>query len=123
MKTKDIVTTVWVIIIVLTFLFGLFGCQEAQKSPVWGQGNPDSNYIENFGNGNLARLCFVQTQRINNQAKLIAELITLNAKQHKIMGEKDIDLYNRIRKLEEIIKQNMTIDGRTEIILKDPNAP
>ena len=45
-----------------------------EPNNVWGQGDPDPSYIENFGNGNLARLCFVQTQTINNQGQRIAEL-------------------------------------------------
>ena len=92
-----------VIVIVLAAL-ALSGCQESQKLPeqlVWGQGNPDPNHIEYFGNGNLSRLCYVQTQTINKQARLITELVALNSKQHKILGKSDIELFNRVRKLED----------------------
>ena len=80
-------------------------CEESRKEPnvseLWGKGDPDPNHIKYFGNGNLSRLCFVQTQTINRQAKLIAELVNLNAKQHQILGKSDIELFNRVRKLED----------------------
>jgi hypothetical protein len=87
--------------IIIGFCLVFAGCQEQNTAKVWGQGDPDPNHIKYFGNDNLSRLCFVQTQTINKQAKLISEFIALNAKQHKIMGEKDIDLYDRVRKLED----------------------
>ena len=68
---------------------------------VWGNGDPDPNHIKYFGNGNLSRLCYMQTQTINRQGKLIRELVALNSKQHRRLGESDIELYNRVRKLED----------------------
>lgn len=70
-------------------------------SELWGNGNPDPNHIKYFGNDNLSRLCYVQTQRINQQAAIINQLVALNAKQHKILGESDIRLFDRVRKLED----------------------
>ena len=67
---------------------------------VWGQGDPDPNHIKYFGNGNLSRLCYVQTQAINRQGQLIRELAALNSKQHLRMGKSIIELFDRIRKLE-----------------------
>ncbi len=48
--------------------------QEPATPPVWGQGNPDPNHIKHFGNGNLSRLCYVQTRTINRQGQFMAEL-------------------------------------------------
>lgn len=72
-----------------------------EPNEIWGNGDPDPNHVKYFGNSNLSRLCFVQTQLINNQAKLINELVALNAKQHQILGKSDIELFNRVRKLED----------------------
>lgn len=72
-----------------------------EPNEVWGNGNPDPNHIKFFGNDNLSRLCYVQTQRINQQAQIINQLVALNSKQHKILGESDIELFNRVRKLED----------------------
>lgn len=99
--------TKWGLIILIPLVWtNLFiaGCQESQKIPeqsVWGNGNPDPNHIKFFGNDNLSRLCYVQTQRINQQAQIINQLVALNSKQHKILGESDIELFNRVRKLED----------------------
>lgn len=112
---KNLSFAVWVIIILFLFALFSFGCQESQKQPeskVWGKGDPDPNHIKYFGNGNLSRLCYVQTQTINKQAKLITEFVALNAKQHQILGKSDIDLYSRVRKLEDPNgpKENKTPD-------------
>jgi hypothetical protein len=50
------------------------GCQSSQKQPVWGKGDPPADWQANFGNGNLARIVFVQTQTINNQGAAIKDL-------------------------------------------------
>ena len=53
----------------------LSGCQvEVIPDKVWGQGDLPEDWQEFFGNENMARLNFVQTQSINNQGKAIAEL-------------------------------------------------
>ncbi|KKL66275.1 hypothetical protein LCGC14_2146590 [marine sediment metagenome] len=43
--------------------------------PVWGQGNPPDNWQSFFGNENIARLNFVQTQMLNKQEKDMVLLI------------------------------------------------
>lgn len=51
------------------------GCNEAQQSPkVWGQGEPTTEWQGFFGTDNMARLNFVQTNRINRMGQAIAEL-------------------------------------------------
>jgi hypothetical protein len=45
-----------------------------EPNKVWGNGNPTPEHIEFFGNENLSRLCFVQTQTINKQGQALAEL-------------------------------------------------
>lgn len=66
------VFTVAIISILLVFLVG--GCQEAQQSKVWGQGNLPDKWKGFFGDSNAARLDFVQTNAINKQGQAIAEL-------------------------------------------------
>lgn len=64
------------------------GCNEAQQTKVWGQGNPPATWQGFFGNDNSARLDYVQTQSINRQGQVLAELV------------------ERVRKLEEPIDPN-----------------
>lgn len=59
---------------VLLIAMLVVGCQEQNTAKVWGQGDPDQNHIKYFGNDNLSRLCYVQTNTINRQGQLIAEL-------------------------------------------------
>ena len=51
----------------------LFGCNEVQTK-VWGQGVLPSDWQGFFGEDNVARLDYVQTQTINRQGQIIAEL-------------------------------------------------
>lgn len=52
----------------------VLGCQENQQErPVWGQGDPPDTWQEQFGNENMARLNFVQTDRINKLGQAMAE--------------------------------------------------
>lgn len=53
---------------------GTEDCRAFRPIKLWGQGDPDPNYIKTFGNSNLSRLCFVQTNTINRQGQRIAEL-------------------------------------------------
>lgn len=45
-----------------------------EPNEIWGQGEPTAEHQKFFGNGNLSRLCFVQTQTINRQGQALAEL-------------------------------------------------
>lgn len=89
------------------------GCQEQQK--VWGKGEPSEEWLGFFDNSNISRLNYFQTQVIDNQAMLIADLVAkvkgleevtdpnfveLNARQHEKMGETDIRFHKRILALE-----------------------
>lgn len=86
----------------LGLLAGLLtGCQpEQQSTQVWGRGELPAEYLGFFGNDNMARLNFVQTQRINQFNQQIIAFAKENAEQHKIMAQSDIDLYARVRVLE-----------------------
>ena len=59
-------------LIVIVAMLALCGCQEQQQ---WGQGDPDEVWQGYFGNSNIARLDFVQTNRINSHGQLIAEMV------------------------------------------------
>ena len=66
-------------ILVVVMIVLLAGCQEAQKQEsqqpaVWGQGELPGDWQGFFGNGNNARLNFVQSQVINNNMKAITEM-------------------------------------------------
>ena len=61
--------------LVIAILLGLSllaaGCE---KQPKWGQGDPPVEYQVTFGNNNLARLVFLQTERINKQNEVLVNL-------------------------------------------------
>ena len=61
---------VMVILLVLSLL--AVGCGEEKQK--WGQGDPPIDYRVTFGNGNLARLVFLQTERINQQNEVLLKL-------------------------------------------------
>ena len=51
----------------------LCGCEEAQQQ--WGQGDPPLGWQKDFGNSNIARLDFVQTQMLNKHANELVQLV------------------------------------------------
>ncbi len=106
----------------------LSGCQEQQV--IWGQGDPPADWQDMFGNDNIARLDFVQTNTINKQqgilygtkdpnslgairaivalesriesiGQLLTEFRTINAQQHRKLGETDIRFHDRLKQSEE----------------------
>ena len=50
------------------------GCEETEKRPVYGQGEPPADYQKLFGNGNGARLDYVQNTAIKQLSERIAKL-------------------------------------------------
>lgn len=123
------------IVLFLISLFAS-GCNESQQSKKWGEGELPEEWQRYFGNGNNSRLNKVQTDVINKQEaviygfsqtasdgkvthiegliKMVAaidanmkNLIELNAKQHKKMGEVDITFQKRIKALESQVSDVM----------------
>ena len=85
-------------VLLLAMMFGLLtGCQPEQQ---WGTGEPPAEYTGFFGNDNMARLNFVQTNKINAIGQQLQALIATNAEQHRILGQSDIDIYQRVIVLE-----------------------
>ena len=48
--------------------------KEPDAVPVWGKGDLPADFVENFGNSNLARLSFAQSEMINRHEMAINEL-------------------------------------------------
>ena len=71
MKTIIVIMS---ILILMLLALSIAGCTESEKRPVYGQGETTLEYQSYFGNGNLARLNFRQTNTINSQGQAIAEL-------------------------------------------------
>ena len=63
-----------IILIVVTALVLIAGCEESAKTPIWGTGETNTEWQDYFGNDNIARLDFVQTRAINEQGQAIAVL-------------------------------------------------
>ncbi len=74
---KRFIEMVLVVMILVALTLVFCGCQETQQSQqkVWGTGDPPVDWQETFGNENMARLNYVQTQRINTQGQAMAELV------------------------------------------------
>ena len=93
--------------VVLIMLVLALGCQGERK--VWGKGELDANWVEMFGEGNGARLDFVQTDRINEHRKRISEhraaIQELEKRVQSLEVENPAELAERVRKLEN--KGNM----------------
>ena len=76
------------------------GCQRERK--VWGQGEPPAEYTDFFGNDNMARLNFVQTERFNALNQNLVEFAKENAEQHKMLAEADVYFHERLKVLEAV---------------------
>ena len=72
-KFKEIMLMVTVLI-AMAFVVG--GCQEAEKPQpkVWGQGDLPTAFEDFFGNSNLSRLNYKQTEAINEISKRLLAL-------------------------------------------------
>jgi len=65
---KDVL---FIAMVILALLFG--GCTES-KAPVWGKGDLPAEYVDMFGQGNSARLDWVQNKAIDNLVRRVAAL-------------------------------------------------
>ena len=71
MKKVTVLAAIGTVLLVIAGACFLSGCTETQK---WATGDPPVDYIANFGNDNIARLAFVQGQRIDEHRILIRGL-------------------------------------------------
>ncbi len=75
--------------LVMVILLGLSllvaGCEEEK----WGQGDPPLEYQQRFGNSNLARLDFLQTQRINEQYEILVKMAERIAELEKCHSSRE----------------------------------
>lgn len=78
-------------LIVIAVMLALCGCQEQ-----WGQGDPDPLWQGYFGNSNLSRLNFKQTDTINGHA----EVINSQAAVLKKLYEETVRLADKVHALE-----------------------
>ena len=67
-------TMLWVVMVIAICF--VTGCADEQRSDpkVWGQGNPPAEWQKNFGNDNLSRFNFIQTQNMNKIGNALADL-------------------------------------------------
>lgn len=99
MNLKDVTIGITLTVLVGFALIGVFaivdraGDTQQQENvaaepnqPIWGQGETPAEWQSWFGNDNMARLNYAQTDRINAQGQALAEVV------------------ERVRKLEEANK-------------------
>jgi hypothetical protein len=90
-------TSTLIMIVVLVVVF-LMGCEEQQQRR-WGQGETPPEFQAWFGDSNLARLNYVQTEKMNAQNNLIYG-VNETDKAGKVIGRKR-GLIERIMALED----------------------
>ncbi|MEE9354785.1 MAG: hypothetical protein V3U75_04270 [Methylococcaceae bacterium] len=73
-ESRGIITILILTVLVVVVAFAFFHPLIFPEEKVWGQGDPTAEHQEFFGNGNLSRLCFVQTQTINRQGQALTAL-------------------------------------------------
>lgn len=113
----------WILILLVAGLVS--GCIESEQSPqVWGRGDPPVAWRNMFGDDNIARLNFVQTNNINRNQGMIFG-IDIEGVDGKPVHKRGLiervttleDLVERVRKLEEKVNYNPLLYG--DVI--DPN--
>lgn len=117
---KEFAIYCYVVALILYVLAMLSGCQPEQQ---WGKGELPSDYAGFFGIDNMARLNFVQTERINLLGRQLTELAALNSEQHKILGQSDIDLYARVKRLEGRTTEAIAEKFFGEEVILDGSGP
>lgn len=88
-----------VALVVISIL--LAGCQEEQKSKVWGKGELPAPWRELFGKDNISRLNFAQTEASNRHQALI---FGVNVKDPNGQPVRKRGLIERVKALEEQIE-------------------
>lgn len=105
----------WIIVVLVAIAILVCGCQEEQKTQVWGEGELPVKWREWFGDDNGSRLDFVQVETINKQVQDVKNLATridkleaLNSDQHKKLGETDIRFHKRINDIVAGLDKHVT---------------
>ncbi len=99
-----------VVIILVALAFVTCGCEEVQQTKQYGRGDPPAGWQDMFGNDNLARLNFAQSQAVDRQATII---YGINAK----------DPNGQIVRKRGLIERVTTLESLEERVrkLEDPN--
>jgi len=94
----------------------LCGCTETQK---WGK-NPTAGYVKNFGDSNLARLCYALVQQGNRHTTVL----NVAAKRILIIESDPNDLVARVEELEaKALPSNGISLGKDGSITQNPIIP
>ncbi len=97
------------IILMCLALVACGGCEEAMQQAKWGQGDPPVEWQNMFGNDNIARLNFVQTQAANQHQAII-------------YGFEAKDPDGQVVRKRGLIERVITLEGQIEKLkVVDPN--
>ena len=111
-------------VLLVAALVLLSGCFESQQKKVWGQGELSAEWRGYFGNSNIARLNFMQTQKIDQHQALIHGL---DAKDPDGKPMRKRGLIERVTTLEslearlEILEEKAIVNEDRIGIADDPN--
>lgn len=110
MKTRTLIT------VVLAVLMLIAGCEEEQVK--WGQGDPPEKWQSDFGNDNIARLNFVQSNLIDNHQKLF-----FGFDQAGPDGKPILDREGKAARVPGLIEYINALEARINALHTDPNTP
>lgn len=60
---------------IVIVLLMITGCTSSQKAQRWGEGDLPDDWKATFGDDNISRLNFAQTERINQQGQALAVIV------------------------------------------------
>ena len=121
MKTLLRGTIIVLMVVGIAFCMGLLsvlltGCNEVQRQPrVWGQGELPAEWEGFFGNGNGARLDYMQSKMLDQQGVIIFGADTKGADGKSVRKR---GLIERITALEGMVEQ---LEKAALFRLVDPN--
>lgn len=105
----------WIVVAILAFVILLAGCQKSQ----WGRGDPPAKWRKTFGNDNMARLNYVQTQRVDEHRAIISGVTIKDPNGQPVRKR---GLIERITTLESLFIIDANSPGKATIALAKLNA-
>lgn len=95
----------WLWVAMLAVVALVWGCNETQQRQVWGQGDPPAAWQDMFGNENIARLNFVQSNVINRNQGVIFGIDTEGVDGKPVHKRGLIERVTKLEGLEERVRK------------------
>ncbi len=126
MKTwQNILATIGTILLLVAVVMFLFGCNQQNKTKVWGRGELPANYISFFGSDNTARLNKAQNDLLNKHEVLLRGIDVNDVNGVKVHRNGLVDyivaLVNKVNRLEQLTvdPNEPTLESRIKTLEKN----